>query len=49
MSKQDSENNNPAKTSTKHPTGSTSVHSEKDNSTEDGFKPNASRNKKEEE
>ena len=31
--------------STKHPRGSKSVHSEKDNSTEDGYKPNATKNK----
>lgn len=29
--------------STKHPRGSKSVHSEKDNSTEDGYKPNKSK------
>lgn len=47
MSKQSSENKNPSKTSTKHPRGSKSVHSEKDKSTEDGFKPNKGRTEEE--
>lgn len=32
--------------STKHARGSKKVHSEKDNSTEDGFKPNKTKNDK---
>ncbi len=49
MSKQKSNQEKGAHSSKKNPRGSKSVHSEKDNSTKDGYKPKSHLDKKEEE